>query len=428
MEPTRLTDEFIRKLPLAGKPGAPVGKLAYLVRDTEVVGFLVVVGKSDVSFAYQSEVDGSKRQVIGRFYTDTPKAPKLTVKEARAMAQDQLGGIKTKRIVIARGGVTLRMAWEQYKEHLTNKGRSAGTIWSYGDAIERTLAEWLDRPLRELSENPDEVKAKFHAIAREAAQRRAPPKRGQANPLGIPRAQGVMRVLSAVYGYMLDQDDKLPAASPLRRLKSSMDQKRRQTGLAASELAAWARELHAKGEVNPIRRELHLFLALSGARPEPIKSARWSDIDLRRRVLKITKDKTRPIDVPLSWAMVRCLQRVKRAAKVLFPESPFIFPARSATGHVREIKEDRDDLSKYGNDLRQSLATLSTDVGVSMVHLKILMGHSLGKDVTMGYVNRSKLDERVLRMAQERVSRYYVKWLKLPFDGQAMRPRAAGDE
>jgi hypothetical protein len=62
------------------------------------------------------------------------------------------------------------------------------------------------------------------------------------------------------------------------------------------------------------------------------------------------------LDIPLSRAMIRCLVRVMRLGRVLYPTQAqeWLFPADSDSGHLVEHKENRATLSKWGNDLRQT--------------------------------------------------------------------------
>jgi hypothetical protein len=68
-----------------------------------------------------------------------------------------------------------------------------------------------------------------------------------------------------------------------------------------------------------------------------------------------------------------------------------------------EHKEDRDVLSKWGNDLRQSYRTLGQAAGVSELDIHLLMNHSL-PGVNAGYITRDKLLRDHLRKQQERIS------------------------
>jgi hypothetical protein len=89
----------------------------------------------------------------------------------------------------------------------------------------------------------------------------------------------------------------------------------------------------------------------------------------------------------------------------LYPSqaSEWIFPADSAAGHITETKEDRDTLSKWGNDLRQTFRTIATSTGVSEFDAKLLMNHAI-PDVNAGYITRHKLVEDHLRSQQQAIS------------------------
>jgi hypothetical protein len=59
-----------------------------------------------------------------------------------------------------------------------------------------------------------------------------------------------------------------------------------------------------------------------------------------------------------------------------------------------------DELSKWGNDLRQTFRTVATAVGVSDFDAKLLMNHSI-PGVNAGYITRHKLLEDHLRRPQQ---------------------------
>jgi hypothetical protein len=80
-----------------------------------------------------------------------------------------------------------------------------------------------------------------------------------------------------------------------------------------------------------------------------------------------------------------------------------VFPAYSASGHLAETKEDRDELSKWGNDLRQTFRTIATVAGVSEIDAKLLMNRSI-PGVNAGYITRHKLIEDHLRRQQQAIS------------------------
>ena len=91
-----------------------------------------------------------------------------------------------------------------------------------------------------------------------------------------------------------------------------------------------------------------------------------------------------------------CLIRAIRFGKQLYPLQglEWVFPADSKSGHLSETKEDRETLSKWGNDLRQTFRTIATAAGVSEIDAKLLMNHAI-PGVNAGYITRHKLLETI---------------------------------
>ncbi|WP_244437356.1 hypothetical protein [Aliihoeflea sp. 2WW] len=114
-------------------------------------------------------------------------------------------------------------------------------------------------------------------------------------------------------------------------------------------------------------------------------------------------------DIPLSRPMIRCILRAMRAGRILYPDQAefWLFPADSDSGHLIEHKEERDVLSKWGNDLRQSYRTLAQAAGVSELDIHLLMNHSL-PGVNAGYITRDSLLRDHLRKQQERISKVII--------------------
>jgi integrase len=186
--------------------------------------------------------------------------------------------------------------------------------------------------------------------------------------------------------------------------------KRRDTALSLGELPSWVDELRAID--NPIRREFHLFLLFSGSRPDAVKRAKIEHVNFRTRILHMPKPKggeVKVFDIPLSRAMIRCLVRVMRLGRVLYPTQAqeWVFPADSERGHLAEHKEERATLSKWGNDLRQTYRTIAQTAGIPDLDIHLLMNHAV-PGVNAGYITRSKLLGDHLRQQQEMISRKIV--------------------
>ena len=107
--------------------------------------------------------------------------------------------------------------------------------------------------------------------------------------------------------------------------------------------------------------------------------------------------------------MIRCLIRVLRFGQSVYPNqaTAWIFPADSKSGHLAEHKGNRDELSKWGNDLRQTFRTIAQTAGVPELDVHLLMNHLI-PGVNAGYITRNKLLRDHLRTQQEAISRKMI--------------------
>jgi integrase len=333
-----------------------------------------------------------KRITIGSAATLTPEQARKRAREI--LAAVRLGADPSAERGALRSAVTLRKAWQRYRaSHLQRKGRSDGTVAGYADHVERLLADWLDKPLILLAQDPHLVKERHDKITRKN---------------GPYIANGAMRTLRAIYSHARRTDRSLPADNPVNVVDWNLE-KRRQTGMGPKELPHWFSQLEKLS--NPIRREFHLLCLLSGSRPGALSAARVEHLDFQRRVLHIPRPKggaDRAFDLPLSRPMVRSLIRAIRAGRLLYPDAAaeWLFPAASKSRHIEEHKEDRAVLGKWGNDLRQSYRTLAQAAGVAEIDAHLLMNHSL-PGVNAGYMTKGKLLSH-LRAQQERISAFIL--------------------
>lgn len=397
-----LTDKTIAQLPSPNDGW-------YLARDTELKGFFVVIGKRKRTFTVQGDLrQGGKRASSIRVSIGDTR--EMSTRTARATAKEYLAqiskgqrpkagerGVQVSAVenVASKPGaqadVTLKQAWQRYLEvHLVRKGRSETTIDGYRGHVERIFVEWLDVPLGELAMDPARVASKHDDVTREN---------------GPYMANGSMRTLRAIYNHARKTNKALPPDNPADAIDWN-EEKRRDTGMGVSDLKGWFLELASLE--NPVRREFHLFTLLCGSRPTALQEIRPHCIDFRRRTLHISKPKggkKRAFDIPLSRQMILCLIRAIRFGRGMHPShaQEWVFPADSASGHLAETKEDRDVLSKWGNDLRQTFRTIATAAGVSEIDAKLLMNHAM-PGVNAGYITRHKLLQDHLRRQQQAIS------------------------
>jgi len=405
-----LSDRAVAQLPFA--TGA-----RYKVRDTELSGFILIVGRRRKSYTAQAEhwVNGvrkSKSVCLGH-------AGEISARDARGQAKliiAQVGRgeaikppIKALAKAIGPDAITLRKAWARYLEaHMKRKNRSPATIRSYDDHVEKVLADWADLPLQVLGENPAMV-AERHDVLTEVN--------------GPSAANGAMRTLRAIYNHARKSHRSLPPENPTLAVDWNPE-KRRNTAMGIEDLPTWFAQ--ARLMRHPIRREFHLFSLLSGSRPGALLEARVEHINFKTRILHIPRPKggaDRAFDIPLSVAMIRCLIRAIRASRMLHPDNDggWVFPAESVDGHMTEHSENRKVLSKWGNDLRQTYRTMGQVAGLSEIDMHLLMNHSL-PGVNAGYITRAKLISGHLRVSQEKLTAVVLdggkleaaKWPNLP--------------
>jgi Arm DNA-binding domain len=177
-----LTDKMVLNLPHADDG-------QYRVRDADLPGFFVLVGKRRKSFMAQGEFwrDGIREFAI---QVKLGEFGEITTREARSKAKAALGSIARGQkpgedLTGTSGGITLRRAWERYRDsHMQRKGRSGGTIENYRDHVERLFEDWLDKPLGRLGRQPKLVVERHDKITKEN---------------GPYIANGSMRSLRAIY-------------------------------------------------------------------------------------------------------------------------------------------------------------------------------------------------------------------------------------
>lgn len=388
-----LNEKSVARIPLAMQG-------QYKVRDSDLKGFFLQVGKRRRTYMVQGDLRKNGKR-IASVKLSVGEADQISAREARLLAKSYLGEISRGRHPKAPEEVapplpgldiTLRQAWERYRDgHMIRKGRSEKTIEGYRDHVERLFKVWLDEPVAELANDPSRVAEMHDKLTREN---------------GPYIANISMRTLRAIYNHIRRKHRALPVFNPTDGVDWNREE-RRNTAMGLSDLPAWITEL-AKME-NPIRREFHLLMLLSGCRSAALKEAKPEHFDVRRRVLYIPNPKggaKRAFDIPLSREMIRCLVRVIRYGRIMHPDLAlkWLFPADSTSGHISEQKESRKVLSKWGNDLRQSYRTLATVAEVSEVDARLLMNHSIS-GVNSGYITRHKLLESHLRTQQQAISK-----------------------
>ncbi|MFT3761990.1 MAG: integrase arm-type DNA-binding domain-containing protein [Pseudoxanthomonas sp.] len=371
-----------------------------LYADPELRGFYLIVSSTKRSYYTQSLVRG--RQVR----TKIGEHPALAAKDARALAAKTLVAMRAgvnpteeRRKARARG-MTLRQALEL---HIAAKKLSAKTVEGYRYNCDQYLPDWLDTPLAELGADRAGVRERHARITKKN---------------GATTADAVFRIFRAVYNRGLREHPDLPA-NPAMNVDFH-GQKRRTVDVDADRLKAWGK---AVLELSPVRRDLNLFMMLSGMRRTAACEARMehaSDDGLALHVPSPKGGAARAFDLPLSSALADLVAHRAAANPSINRKTPWLFPSDSRSGHVAEVQQPELD-GLTGHALRHAYASLALQAGTPLLELKFLLNHSASSGgVTMGYLHPS-LDH--LREHQEKASAYILDALGMVHEPGSWPPR-----
>jgi integrase len=418
----KLTEKTVAKL----RAPDPSGKQV-LHWDAELKGFGVLCSgvSSSKTYVVQRAISGNTRRVtIGPTNV-------LTLAAARVRAQGPLAdfyrGIDPKAKQAA--SATLASVLDDYLA--ARKDLKPRTRASYRAAIHGHLKPWANRPLSSISRDMverkhPEIAAEVERRARAQAQQdaanwerraKAAEKQGWRDAAANHRARGAMalkrgvskghvaannamKVLRALWNYAADNHPEIGAKNPagLRKMLFPVQPRTRHVNnedLPAFYKAVTDLESH-------VGRDYLLLLLFTGLRRREADSLTWEDVDLKAKVLRIPAERTkagRELDLPLTDFVLDML-----VARRALGKTDWVFPANSESGHVEEPKFWLGRVAAAcgkrvsPHDLRRTFVTVAESCNISVIALRALVNHSLGRDVTSGYVQMTA--ERLREPAQ----------------------------
>jgi integrase len=385
----RLTEKSIAKLEAPDPRGAQT-----IHWDSELKGFGVLCsGATNAkSYVVQHLLPGGRTRRVTIARTNVIKLDDAT-KRAKELLAAFYRGIDPK--AGRRGVATLRSALTEYLEARTDlRPRSAD---GYRESVERHLAPWLDLPLRDITR--DMVEDRLRKIAKEVAKGR--------QHTGNATANGAMRAFRVLYNHAADRAppaNPMPA-NPVKLKKVWLPVTPRTRSLGADELPRFYEAVC--GLSNAVAKDYLLLLLFSGLRRREATGLRWEHVDFAERVIRLPAARTkagRKLDLPMS-DFVHGILVARRA----LGDAEWVFPAPSKSGHIEEPRHPldlvRDACGIYvaAHDLRRTYVTAAESTDMSVLALKALVNHSLGKGVTEGYVqmNVERLREPAQRVCDK---------------------------
>ena len=376
---TKLSEEFVRSLPF----NSPA------VRDSEVKGLMVLCHKRSKSYVVQGDIWRNKRKYKSVRIT-LGRTDRIALREARGQARALMAAISRGEDPTARVcdlQLTLIEAWDLYQK---NGNLAPKTKKEYAGHLNRYLKKLIRVPLVELGENRRIVREIHEHLTKKH---------------GPYAANHALRTFRALYNRALREDPTLPP-NPTVAVTFNKES-RRDWAMSKEELPAWFEKVQT---LSPIFRDLHIFLLFTGLRRNDACTARWENLDSELGTLNIPcpkGGKDRAFTLPLSDYLVQLLDKRKEENGVFFPDSPWIFPSRSALGHVVEPKVKRKGLGWAPHSLRHTYRSLALEASIGYTETSLLLNHALN-DVSHGYISRHAVLKH-LKVQQERMTAFLLE-------------------
>ena len=400
-------------------------RFPFIVRDTEVRGFQIRIGRRKLTWQFEHErSDHSKRIYtckalgfydpnahVGRIYEPAPWHVDC---EAARKAATVISGkiIEGTAPASKRAGVKFAEAFAAYVAYLEHKAAEHGkpARWAYnvqalGNKI--MLPKWSNWTLGEMGERPDAV-ADWH---KEVVRKH-----------GATSANHCARIIRAMYKRRAGLDRTLNVAflptSGVRLAKEKGVQK----GMMAADFPAW----FAAWQMirNQTRKGYYLANLLTGCRPGELARTRWRDFDRKAHVLTIGDAKAgNTIEIPTTREIEAAIKLARTDSTIVYKSHgrEFLHKKTVARGPDDFIfagcqfiqARNRTELPTIGHALRRTYKTIATDhCGVPDEISAALLGH-VPEGMSQKYLIRwARMSGPVIIRAQATISRTIMALLR----------------
>ena len=434
-KPGRLTEKALRAM----RPGD-------VLSDDVVTGLRARKQRHAVTFEFRYRAPHSRRRhavTIGPWGAGTitlriedangnPTGQRMTIGDPRTFT---LADARRKALelaaTLARGadprhaagpdGFTLRRALEMHTERLHAKHRSARTVESYEWVIKKHLADWLDMALKHITRG---MVRERHAKITKAS--------------GPVAANAALRAFRAAWNSARREDEHL-GDCPTIALDWNTEHPA-DTALTPEGLSGWYARIQRIA--NPVVRDYFLFVLFTGLRRRSAAAVRWADVDFDNGLLHVPRPKggeRRAFNLPLSDFLLDLLRRRKAENARQFPNTPFVFPAESRSGHIEEPKgtiyvkgkggrlhKVKDPSLPSPHALRHTFAAVCEHrVGIPHLHTRLLLNHAVPRG-NLTWLYAGAQDIEALRASMQRVTDFLRSCLEPRPSGDVIRlPRRA---
>jgi len=329
----------------------------------------------------------------------------VTMKKAKEKAAKSWTAMKPKPA--PQDVVTLELAINRYLE---DKPLAESTRDNYKYNADEYLVDWKPRAMQAVGED----RAGFRFLIGQIKK-----KHGRAT------SNQVVRLVSAVYHWHRKIDPTLP--EPPTTAVEVEHIPPRDWAYSAEELQKWwyarakakdrkkndadtAKEEPVEQGVKTlgtIKRMWWMTALFTGARKGSIEALKWTDLDFEKKTIhfRVTKG-DRPYIVPMSDKLAELLTAYRKSDDV--SPSEWVFPSNAREGnHIVGVKNDKEGVGP-AHRLRHTFRTTLAQLGASPDQARMLMGHSMGGDISRGYITAPHVVES-LRPIAKAVAEHYLK-------------------
>jgi len=314
----------------------------------------------------------------------------MSLSDARERARTILVQHDHARMTAPGKRYTLDEGWPLYKASLLAAGRSPKTLRTYEMGMRRLSPKFRRTLLSDLGSDPSLFAAEHDRIA-----------------AGHPAAAAASgKLIAIIYGYIRERyDDTLPNRSPAIDRNVNTKPARDPRVLREGDMRDWWKRVQTL--VDPVRREAHLMLVLSGMRPEALLAMRLehqNTDDLTLWLIPNPKGGAiKQFSLILSPPMHECVKRVLAYALANGRANGHLFPATRGRGPLTMLAADRKTTWYEPRALRRGYATMAETVGVPERSIGRLLNHASSQPITALYV-RTDPGGEMLRQQQAAIS------------------------
>ncbi len=386
--------------------------------DSEIKGFGVRrLASGRRVYVFKCRV-GRGRKALQRWVTIGTHGSPWTPEAARIEAKSQSGRVADGEdpSVKRRGLLNAVTVSELCDDYL--KGVESGVVRTRSGGRKRASTVYVDRGRIERHIKPllgtkavkdvtsQDVAAFIANVAagKTATSAKTERKRGLAIVTGGDgAATRTVGLLGAIFTYAIETG--LRSDNPTRGAKRPQDGKKDRR-LDADEYRSLGKALEALDEKQALATAAVRLLALTGMRKGEALGLRRTDVEEKRRLVRMRESKTGESVRPLGKAALAVIASVPKVKG-----SPYVFPATAGRGHYVGLPKTFETIrTKAGledvtlHTLRHSFASVAAELGYSEPTIAAMLGHAT-RSMTGRYIH---FIDGVLIAAADRVSQHIL--------------------